>query len=86
MLTAEWTHKLPFIQSTSPAKRAAALIIRTLDRMPEVEKGKFSIVDFCSGGGGACPLPPLTINIALKGNLPPAGYDTANLDPQAPFP
>lgn len=54
MLTAQWTHRLPFIQQQSPAELAASLIIRTLDKYEDLEDTKFSVIDFCSGGGGTC--------------------------------
>ncbi|KAK5019418.1 hypothetical protein LTR16_002664 [Cryomyces antarcticus] len=55
MLTAQWTHRLPFLQSITPAERAAALILRTLDQIEDLEESKFTIIDFCSGGGGPVP-------------------------------
>ncbi|TKA65064.1 hypothetical protein B0A49_06000 [Cryomyces minteri] len=55
MLTAQWTHRLPFLQSITPAERAAALILRTLGQIEDLEELKFTIIDFCSGGGGPVP-------------------------------
>ncbi|KAF2400266.1 hypothetical protein EJ06DRAFT_556604 [Trichodelitschia bisporula] len=55
MLTAQWTHRIPFLQQVSPAELAASLIIRTLDGIPNGDKDKLSVVDFCSGAGGPTP-------------------------------
>ncbi|TKA75748.1 hypothetical protein B0A49_02583 [Cryomyces minteri] len=55
MLTAQWTHRLPFLQSITPAERAAALILWTLGQIEDLEESKFTIIDFCSGGGGPVP-------------------------------
>lgn len=59
MLAAEWTHRLPIIQQTSPAEMAATLIVKALDEIKDVEGSKLTVVDFCSGGGGQqhpCPV------------------------------
>lgn len=58
MLAAEWTHRLPIIQQSSPADMAADLIVKALDEIRDVEGSKLTVVDFCSGGGGQlchCP-------------------------------
>lgn len=58
MLAAEWTHRLPIIQQSSPADMAASLIVKALDEIADGASSKITVVDFCSGGGGMHP-PPL---------------------------
>lgn len=52
MLTAQWTRKLPIIQTTAPAELAARLIHTFLDDFPDVESEQYFVIDFCSGAGG----------------------------------
>lgn len=52
MLAAQWTHKLPIIQKSSPADMAASLLLRALENVDNRSDSKLSVVDFCSGGGG----------------------------------
>ena len=52
-LTAEWVHRIPLLQKSSPAALAASLLLRTLDVVGKNVKSKLSVVDFCSGGGGS---------------------------------
>lgn len=47
MLTAQWTHRLPFVQSVSPAELAAVLLHNVLDETDDIK-----VIDFCSGAGG----------------------------------
>ena len=53
MLAAQWTHRIPLLQKLSPAAQAASLLNRTLDVVDKNVNSKLSIVDFCSGAGGA---------------------------------
>lgn len=62
MLAAEWTHRLPIIQQTSPAEMAATLIVKALDEIKDVEGSKLTVVDFCSGGGGPVPIIEKLVN------------------------
>ena len=41
------------LQKASPADKAASLIARALQRLDKMDDSKLSVVDFCSGGGGA---------------------------------
>lgn len=52
MLTAAWTHQIPFFQKVSPAELAAEVIMKSLQELGELENSKISVVDFCSGSGG----------------------------------
>lgn len=52
MLTAQWTRKLPLIQTTAPAELAARLIHTFLDDFPDIESEQYFVIDFCSGAGG----------------------------------
>lgn len=52
MLTAQWTRKLPIIQSTAPAELAARLIHTFLDDLPDIDSEQYFVIDFCSGAGG----------------------------------
>lgn len=52
MLTAQWTRKLPIIQTTAPAELAARLIHTFLDDFPDIESEQYFVIDFCSGAGG----------------------------------
>ncbi|KAG9978963.1 hypothetical protein KCU98_g9080, partial [Aureobasidium melanogenum] len=62
MLTAQWTRKLPIIQTTAPAELAARLIHTFLDDFPDVESEQYFVIDFCSGAGGPTPLIEKSIN------------------------
>lgn len=62
MLTAQWTHRLPFFQTVSPAERAASLILRTLSEIEDQDSSKLSVIDFCSGGGGPTPVIEKLVN------------------------
>jgi hypothetical protein len=52
MLTAAWTLCIPFVQKSSPAELAAAMVLKTLDEIGYDGNSRISIVDFCSGAGG----------------------------------
>lgn len=52
MLTAQWTHQLPFVQKAAPAELAAGLIRIFLDEFPDIDTERYFIIDFCSGAGG----------------------------------
>ena len=52
MLAAQWKHRLPFIQSASPAELAAAVISRAIEDLEIPENAELTVIDFCSGGGG----------------------------------
>jgi len=54
-LTAQWTKKLPFIQSASPSTLAAALLQRILNNITDINTTSYTIIDFCSGAGGPTP-------------------------------
>lgn len=62
MLTALWTHRLPFIQPASPAELAATLIAHAVDELEENPNTEVVIVDFCSGGGGPIPTVERIVN------------------------
>ncbi|KAF2432000.1 hypothetical protein EJ08DRAFT_586122 [Tothia fuscella] len=72
VLTAAWTHNFPIIQKSSPAKLAAAMVLRTLEEIGYDDTSKISIVDFCSGAGGPIPTIERLVNEkrAEKGQKP----------------
>ena len=55
ILTAAWIYKVPLLQKISPAELAAAVILRTLEEIEDLETSKISVIDFCSGAGGPIP-------------------------------
>ncbi|KAF2839562.1 hypothetical protein M501DRAFT_1010660 [Patellaria atrata CBS 101060] len=71
-LTFEWTHRIPIIQTKSPAQRASDLLLRTLNRVPELSNSKLTIIDFCSGGGGPVPVIENLVNSHLEAHSRPA--------------
>lgn len=60
MLAAQWSHRIPLLQSKSPARLAAELIFQTLDEIADAEN--LTVVDFCSGGGGPTPVIERVVN------------------------
>ncbi|KAF2141383.1 uncharacterized protein K452DRAFT_228869 [Aplosporella prunicola CBS 121167] len=66
MLTAEWTHRLPLLQSASPAELAAEVILGALDEIDGADADGdgegLTVVDFCSGGGGPVPVIERLVN------------------------
>jgi hypothetical protein len=55
LLTTAWSQKVPLLQKVTPAELAAKLILRTLDDIGDLNEGKISVIDFCSGAGGPIP-------------------------------
>ncbi|KAF1345473.1 hypothetical protein BDV97DRAFT_361171 [Delphinella strobiligena] len=62
MLTAQWTHRLPLLQTTSPAELAADVISRALDEVSDINDEKYTVIDFCSGAGGPIPIIEKSVN------------------------
>jgi hypothetical protein len=46
---------VPYLQKVSPAELAAAVILRTLEEIGDIDNSKISVIDFCSGAGGPIP-------------------------------
>ncbi len=62
MLAAQWTHRVPLLQHVSPAHIAANLVIEALEKIEREDSSKFTVVDFCSGGGGPTPVIEKLVN------------------------
>ena len=54
-LTAQWTHRLPFIQSRSPADLASLLMQRVMALVPDADSRAYTVIELCSGAGGPTP-------------------------------
>ncbi|KAK3675044.1 hypothetical protein LTR78_004978 [Recurvomyces mirabilis] len=61
-LTAQWTKKLPIIQRQTPAELAANAILDALNTIEDIDSAQWTIIDFCSGGGGPIPVIERHIN------------------------
>ncbi|KAH7061536.1 hypothetical protein B0J12DRAFT_299221 [Macrophomina phaseolina] len=82
MLAAEWTHRLPIIQQSSPADMAADLIVKALDEIRDVEGSKLTVVDFCSGGGGPVPVIERLVNKKrAEQQKPPIPFTLTDIKP-----
>lgn len=55
LLTTAWSQRVPLLQQVTPAELAAKLILRTLEEIGDLDEGKISVIDFCSGAGGPIP-------------------------------
>ena len=64
-LTITWTIQLPFLQSSSPAHLASALLLRHIPSPTH-----WVVLDFCAGGGGPTPSIERSLNAQLKKTSP----------------
>ncbi|KAH0347182.1 hypothetical protein KCU81_g3650, partial [Aureobasidium melanogenum] len=82
MLTAQWTRKLPIIQTTAPAELAARLIHSFLDDFPDIDTEQYFVIDFCSGAGGPTPVIEKSINkTRTRLNQPPIPFRLSDIHP-----
>lgn len=52
MLAAQWTHRLPLIQPQCAGELAADLLGQMLDEIEDINRERYTVIDFCSGAGG----------------------------------
>ena len=82
MLTAEWTHRIPLLQRTSPADMASNLLVSALDELDTRTDTHLSVVDFCSGGGGPTPTIEQLVNAKRKASArPPIPFVLSDIHP-----
>ncbi|KAK8258248.1 hypothetical protein IWZ00DRAFT_39662 [Phyllosticta capitalensis] len=82
ILASEWAYRLPFIQPSSPADLAAAIISKALDDFADSDDSSFTVVDFCSGSGGPVPTIEKAVNRRRKERgLSPVSFLMTDLNP-----
>ncbi|RMY49489.1 hypothetical protein D0864_14712 [Hortaea werneckii] len=62
MLTAQWTKRLPILQTRPPAALASEAIANALDSIKDADQSDWTVIDFCSGAGGPVPLIERLVN------------------------
>ncbi|TKX20528.1 hypothetical protein C1H76_7339 [Elsinoe australis] len=81
-LTAQWTRRLPLLQSHAPAHHATALLTQILANITDTATTPYTIIEFCSGAGGPTPHIERAVNAArLRSNLPPILFRLSDIVP-----
>ncbi|PNS16691.1 hypothetical protein CAC42_4655 [Sphaceloma murrayae] len=81
-LTAQWTRRLPFLQSQPPSLHATHLLTQILSNITDSARTPYTIVDFCSGAGGPLPSIEKAVNATrLKSKLCPVLFRLSDLVP-----
>ncbi|KAF2655514.1 hypothetical protein K491DRAFT_425890 [Lophiostoma macrostomum CBS 122681] len=62
MLTEQWAHRLPFVQTRSPAFLASLTLNSAIEKAERNHPAPLVVVDFCAGGGGPTPIFEQLIN------------------------
>lgn len=90
MLTAQWTTRLPLLQTAAPASHAAELLTTLISRIehanparsPDVPAPAVTVVDFCSGAGGPIPTIERLVNASRRrASAPPIDFLLTDLHP-----
>ncbi|KAH9844721.1 hypothetical protein Tdes44962_MAKER07131 [Teratosphaeria destructans] len=83
-LVAQWTKRLPLIQSQSLAELAGDALVEALDGIDDLETVDWTVIDFCSGAGGPIPRIEMLVNHGRKAHQQrPIPFKLSDTDPNA---